>query len=69
MRYQFIQGQRQHFKVAALCRVMQVSVSGYYAWRARPQCRRAQQDRVLLVHIKSVFEASGQTYGSSFTRV
>ncbi len=43
---------------------MQVSVSGYYAWRARPECRRAQQDRVLLVHIRSVFEESHQTYGS-----
>lgn len=50
--------------MAALCRVMQVSQSGYYAWRGRPESRRSREDRRLLVHIRSVFEESGQTYGS-----
>lgn len=64
MRYQFIEGQREHFSVAALCRMLQVSLSGYYAWRSRPECRRSRENRVLLVHIKSVFAQSDQTYGS-----
>ena len=37
MRYRFIQEHRQQFPVAALCRVLQVSTSGYYAWRAPPR--------------------------------
>jgi transposase InsO family protein len=64
VRYQFIKGQEEQFTVAALCRVMQVSQSGYYAWRKRPECRRSQEDRVLLVQIKSFFEQSRRTYGS-----
>lgn len=43
---------------------MQVSVSGFYAWRGRPECRRSREDRRLLAHIKSSFAESDQTYGS-----
>ena len=43
---------------------MQVSASGYYAWRRRAESRRSRENRGLLVHIRSAFEQSGQTYGS-----
>ena len=64
LRYQFVKGQRQYFSVTALCRVMQVSPSGFYAWRSRPESRRSHEDRVLLVYIRSVFAGSDSTYGS-----
>ena len=35
MRYHFIQEHRHQFSVQLQCRVLSVSVSGYYAWRAR----------------------------------
>ena len=49
--------------VAALCRVLGVSPSGYYAWRKRPASERARQDNALLRRIRTVHEASRGTYG------
>ena len=57
-------GQRERFSVTTLCRVLGVSPSGYYAWRSRGECRRAREDRRLLVHVRSAFAQSRQTYGS-----
>jgi putative transposase len=46
-----------------MCRVLEVSTSGYYAWRKRPASRRAQEDAVLLRRIRTIHEASRQSYG------
>ena len=50
-------------KVATLCRVLEVSASGYWAWCKRPASRRAQADAVLLRQIRTAHEASRGTYG------
>lgn len=52
------------FPVAALCRVLQVSKSGYYAWAKRPQSARAQRDALLVPQIIASHERSDSTYGS-----
>jgi len=46
------------------CRVLDVSPSGFYAWRGRPESTRAKDDRKLRVMIRASFEASRSTYGS-----
>jgi putative transposase len=46
-----------------MCRVLEVSASGYYAWRKRPASARAQQDQRLLRQIRTAHEASRGTYG------
>jgi putative transposase len=46
-----------------MCRVLEVSASGYYAWRKRPASKRAQGDAVLLRQIRTAHEASRGTYG------
>jgi putative transposase len=51
-------------KVATMCRVLEVSTSGYYAWRKRPASKRAQKDAVLLRQIRTAHEASRGTYGA-----
>lgn len=43
---------------------MKVSRSGYYAWLNRPLSFRATKDLALLNHIKRVFLASRERYGS-----
>jgi putative transposase len=48
--------------IKQLCRVLEVSRSGYYAARQRRQ--RKPQTCVQGVHAKAAFEASGQSYGS-----
>jgi len=52
------------YPIAALCRVLGVSRSGFYAWQGRPESDRAKEDRRLKVLVKASFDASKQRYGS-----
>ena len=47
-----------------MCRVLEVSVSGYYAWRQRAPSARQQADAELVEQIRNVHKQSRQTYGS-----
>ncbi len=49
--------------IAAMCRLLEVSASGYYAWRDRPASARSQADTALLARIKTIHAASRKTYG------
>lgn len=46
-----------------MCRVLDVSESGYHAWRKRPPSPRAQANARLEVEIKAAHERTRQTYG------
>lgn len=46
-----------------MCRVLQVSRSGYYEWRDRPESKRASANKALLDTIKKVHKDSRETYG------
>ena len=52
------------FPVNMMCDVLEVSRSGYYAWRAREPSERAQEDEALKTRIKRIHDSSRQTYGS-----
>ena len=67
MKYAFIQAQQHAFRVRRLCEVLEVSPSGYYAWRHRPASPRAQANRVLLQEIRAVHRQSRDTYGAQKT--
>jgi putative transposase len=47
-----------------LCRCVQVTRGGFYAWRRRPESARATQDRRLKVLVRTSFEESEHRYGS-----
>jgi putative transposase len=49
--------------VKLMCRVLQVSVSGYYAWQGRPESRQAAANRALAERIKAIHASSRGTYG------
>ena len=51
------------WSVAEMCRVLQVSRSGFYGWRNRPPSERELLDRVLGVEIELIWECSDRTYG------
>jgi putative transposase len=51
------------FRIAAMCRVLDVSSSGYYAWLTRDPSRRAQRDDELLRLIREIHAESDGTYG------
>jgi putative transposase len=50
--------------VAAMCRVLDVSPSGYYAWRKRPLSSRACADVELSAEIQAIHRESRGTYGA-----
>lgn len=47
-----------------MCRVLEVSRSGYYAWLKRAPSKRALEDAWLLERIETIHERSRGTYGS-----
>jgi transposase InsO family protein len=54
----------QQFPVDLMCEVLQVSRSGYYAWRRRPLSAQAQRREQLAEKIQQVHQESCQRYGS-----
>jgi putative transposase len=51
------------YAVTTMCRVLEVSASGYYAWRKRPVSARAQSDSLLGDRIEAIHRRSRSTYG------
>ena len=64
MRFSFIDAKKVEFPVARLCEALEVSQSGYFAWKNRPASERQCKDMVLLAHIRERFCLSRETYGS-----
>ena len=63
MKYGRMDELRLAYPIAAMCRVLEVSESGYHAWRKRPPSPRAQQSARLEAEIKAAHERTRQTYG------
>lgn len=51
------------YSVATMCRLLEVSPSGYYAWRTRPASERSRTDAVLKDRIRWIHLRSRGTYG------
>lgn len=62
--YAFIKAHRHQYDVRLMCRVLEVTHSGYYAWLQQPLSNRAQEDARLLKLIRASFVASNCIYGS-----
>lgn len=63
MRYARIEAMRQDHPVASMCRVLEVSESGYHAWRRRPPSARAEENSRLETEIKAAHQRTRETYG------
>ena len=64
MKYAFIDTERAHHSVAALCRVLRVSRSGFYAWRERVPSARDQANESLVTEIRRVHREYRQICGA-----
>jgi putative transposase len=64
MRYAFIQQHARNLPVRAMCRVLQVRPSGYYAWTNRRPSQRKAKRLQLIELIRSVHSRSRGAYGS-----
>lgn len=56
--------QSGHYPVRELCRVMDVSSSGYYSWWGRDESQHALDDARLLEDIRRIHDLGRGTYGS-----
>lgn len=64
MKYSFILQRSQHYPIRELCRVMDVSPSGYYTWCGRGESEHALDDERLLEDIRRIHDQGRGTYGS-----
>jgi transposase InsO family protein len=68
MKFAFIHAEKAEFPVAALCRVLEVTRQGYYAYASRTPGPRAESEAALEASVRAVFEKSRGTYGSPRVR-
>ena len=64
MKYRFVLKHRNEFSVSRMCRVLDVSKSGFFAWLKRGESRRKREDAKLLQQIRAIFLDNRRTYGS-----
>jgi putative transposase len=63
VKYAQIDELRLHHPAAVMCRVLDVSESGYHAWRQRPPSARAEENARLETEIKAAHRRTRETYG------
>jgi putative transposase len=64
VRFRLIEQHARTWPVRLMCRVLEVSVSGYYAWRSRPESRRGAANRHLLADVRRLHACHHGRYGS-----
>jgi transposase InsO family protein len=64
MKFRFIEDHRDTWPVRLMCDALEVSRSGYYAWRGRPESPRAAANRALLAAIRCVHARHRGRYGA-----
>jgi putative transposase len=64
VKFDFIAAKEVAFPVATMCRVLGVSSSGFYAFKARPAPKRAAEDARLAADVAAAHKASRGIYGS-----
>ena len=55
---------RSLYPLKVICRVLEVSKSGYYDWKKRPKSQRWIDNEALLIEIRRVFVENDSDYGS-----
>ena len=64
MSFNFIRDHSGRWPVRLMCRVLEVSASGYYAWRSRPESARSVANRKLLIDVRRFHAEHHGRYGS-----
>lgn len=64
MKFACIEAEKANFPVRLMCRMLEVSRSGFYAWAKREPSKRALEDQQLALKVAEVHLQSGRRYGS-----
>jgi len=54
---------RLQYQVPVMCRIFEVSASGYYSWCSRPISKHAQEDQRLEIEIQAAHKRTRKTCG------
>ena len=63
MKYAYMVSQRTEYPIGFMCRMLEVSCSGFFAWQARERAPRSDVDAPLREAIVQVHEESRRRYG------
>ena len=63
MRYRFVDTHKKTWPVRLMCRVLNISTSGYYDWRGRSESAQSRSNRVLDSQIRQIYDEHKQRYG------
>jgi transposase InsO family protein len=64
VKFDFIASEKAYFDVSFMCRMLDVSESGYYASRTRVPCKRVAEDKKLVERIRAEFAMHKRGCGS-----
>jgi transposase InsO family protein len=64
VKFSFIKEHRRRWPVAAICRVLKVSRSGFFAWLKRPASKRQRRRQELIEKIRAAHQENREFYGS-----
>ena len=64
MKYAMIESLRNEYSVTMMCRIYDVSASGYHAWHGRPPSQRTQENARLELEIRAAHQRTRETYGA-----
>jgi putative transposase len=64
VKFACIEAEKANFPVRLMCRMLEVSPSGFYAWSKREPSERALDDQRLAVEVAEVHKRSRRRYGS-----
>ena len=62
--FRFIATEKASHSITIMCRVLEVSRSGYHAWTRRPLGPRALEDARLTARIRELHKKRREVYGS-----
>ena len=64
MKFAFIDAERSQWPVAVLCKMLEISRSGYYAWTTRPEAPKEKADAEVVAEIRAAHKGGRGAYGS-----
>lgn len=64
MSFRFMDAQRDRWEIRKMAKVLNVSTSGYYAWKRRKPSRRTVGDALLIAEIRKIQKRHRRRYGS-----
>ena len=63
LKYAMMKTLHEDYPMPVMCRIYEVSMSGYYAWLNRPPSKRAQEDARLELEIRAAHQRTRETFG------